>query len=234
MHKLKLYQLDLTGGQIQSSKFAISRKGTVKGMDLSTIGYYSHNAQVVAERYEAIVSALSSHFSDAFHRNSRILDIGCGSGRDLAQLAGLGHQVYGVDPVDEFVNLSQAIHPELEGRITKAALPDLGTPYGGEFDGVLCSAVLMHLPEPTLSHSVRAIRGCLTSKGRVLLSIPSERSDLESEDRDQNGRLFRSCTPTALDALFSAEGFHRIACWSDSDSLGRDGVKWVSLLYEVK
>jgi cyclopropane fatty-acyl-phospholipid synthase-like methyltransferase len=62
-------------------------------MDFETISYYSRNAHTVAERYESVVSSLSESFVQAFKPQSRLLDIGCGSGRDLALLTSLGHKL---------------------------------------------------------------------------------------------------------------------------------------------
>lgn len=63
-------------------------------MDHSTVAFYANNAASVAARYESVVSSLSDHFSPAFHPESKLLDIGFGSGRDLATLAKSGHDCY--------------------------------------------------------------------------------------------------------------------------------------------
>ena len=107
-------------------------------MDAATVNYYSKNAQAVAARYESVVSSLSESFQDAFKARSKLLDIGCGSGRDLALLVSLGHDCFGLDATPEFVELSQKIHPELKGKIVPGALPTFAPPFGGQFDGILC------------------------------------------------------------------------------------------------
>ena len=104
-------------------------------MDQSTINFYRDNAKQVAERYESVVSDLSKHFSEAFNTGLKVLDIGCGSGRDLAVLHKLGYDTYGVDPTPQFVELAQDIHPELKNRITQGALPDLSAPFKHEHGG---------------------------------------------------------------------------------------------------
>jgi 2-polyprenyl-3-methyl-5-hydroxy-6-metoxy-1,4-benzoquinol methylase len=86
-------------------------------MDQSTLKYYSNNAAQVAERYESVVSYLSAHFADSFSKGGKVLDIGCGSGRDLAVLHKLGFDYYGVDPVLEFVEIAKRLHPVLANRI---------------------------------------------------------------------------------------------------------------------
>ena len=97
-------------------------------MDQSTINFYRDNAKQVVARYESVVSDLSKHFAEAFNIGLKVLDIGCGSGRDLAVLHKLGYDTYGVDPTSEFVKLAQEIHPELKDRIIQGALPEMPVP----------------------------------------------------------------------------------------------------------
>jgi 2-polyprenyl-3-methyl-5-hydroxy-6-metoxy-1,4-benzoquinol methylase len=63
-------------------------------MDKQTLAYYSAHATDVAQRYESTGSALSSYFAISFLHEGKILDVGCGSGRDLALLASLGFDAY--------------------------------------------------------------------------------------------------------------------------------------------
>ncbi len=203
-------------------------------MDQNTLKYYSDNATQVAERYESVVSDLSAHFADSFSKGGKILDIGCGSGRDLAVLHKLGYDCYGVDPVLDFVEIAQQIHPELENRIALGKLPDLQVPFNGNFDGVLCSAVLMHIDIEKLPDTVKAIKSCLKLGGRLLYSVPSKRTDLVESNRDANGRLFIPDQAVRLNSLFSSIGFTEIASWNNSDSMGRDSVEWMSVLLELQ
>jgi 2-polyprenyl-3-methyl-5-hydroxy-6-metoxy-1,4-benzoquinol methylase len=203
-------------------------------MDQSTLKYYSDNAAQVAERYESVVSDLSAHFVDAFSKGGRILDIGCGSGRDLAVLHQLGFDCYGVDPTPEFVAIAQHTHPELVGRIALGELPDLKIPFHGDFDGVLCSAVLMHIDIEQLPATAAAITKCLKHGGRLLYSVPSKRLDVVASNRDANGRLFIPDQASRLNSLFSNLGFMEIASWTNSDSMGRDAVEWMSVLLELQ
>lgn len=73
-------------------------------MNQQTLNYYKNNAEEVASRYESVTSELSQHFGMAFGKPGKVLDIGCGSGRDLAALYKLGHDCYGVDPTPEFTD----------------------------------------------------------------------------------------------------------------------------------
>ena len=203
-------------------------------MDFETISYYSRNAHTVAERYESVVSSLSESFLEAFKPQSRLLDVGCGSGRDLALLTALGHKCFGVDATPEFVVLSQSIHPELKGKVLHAALPNFEPPFGGDFDGVLCSAVLMHIAESELVPAALSIKRCLKNHGRLLYSVPSKRLDVVTENRDANGRLFVPDQSDRLQKIFEQLGFSLISKWNNTDSLGRDSVEWISVLMELR
>ena len=202
-------------------------------MDFETISYYSLNAHTVAERYESVVSSLSKSFGEAFKPRSKLLDIGCGSGRDLALLTSLGHESFGVDATPEFVTLSQSLHPELKGKVLHAALPNFEPPFGGDFDSVLCSAVLMHIAECELIPAAVSIKRCLKVHGRLLYSVPSKRSDVVAENRDANGRLFVPDQSDRLQTIFEQLGFSLISKWDNADSLGRDSVEWISVLMEL-
>ena len=70
-------------------------------IDALTMSYYRHNAAEVASRYEAVNSPVASFFQLAFAPSSRVLDIGCGSGRDLAALLKAGHDAFGLEPILE-------------------------------------------------------------------------------------------------------------------------------------
>ena len=203
-------------------------------MDKPTLDYYALHASEVAQRYEVAPSPLADKFAESFPSGGRILDIGCGSGRDLAQLHKQGFHPYGVDGTEEFVQLAQMLHPELKGRVVQGLLPDLPTPFGGEFDGVLCCAVLMHIDSTELFNAVLSIKRCLKLNGRLLISVPSQRSDTGDGERDANGRLFKTYPSAYLRLIFERLGFSLIGEWGNPDAMTRQGIEWVSLLFQLK
>ena len=110
-------------------------------MDDLTAAFYESHAAAVAQRYDAVESSVECRFPLAFIEGTRVLDLGCGSGRDTARLIAKGYDAFGVEPSGGLRAASIANHPELAGKIIDGMLPDIGKPFGGDFDGILCSAV---------------------------------------------------------------------------------------------
>jgi 2-polyprenyl-3-methyl-5-hydroxy-6-metoxy-1,4-benzoquinol methylase len=203
-------------------------------MDDKTVQYYSNAAAKLAERYESMTSSVSRYFHTAFPEGARLLDIGAGSGRDLVRLLSPGYDAYGVEPSEEMRTQALALHPELRARLDAGALPDLGHPFSGGFDGVLCSAVLMHLSREQVFDAVFAIRNVLHEGGGLLLSIPSARPDLDTNHRDTSGRLFTPLPADYLELLLERLGFQLVGKWTSEDGLGREGYVWCTLLFHLR
>lgn len=203
-------------------------------MDEGTRRFYAENAASIAAKYEAAASPVERYFAAAFPPGGRILDVGAGSGRDLACLLRSGYQAYGVEPSDELRQAAVSAHPKLAERLCPGALPTLADPFGGGFDGLLCSAVLMHVPEAELFDTAYELRRLLKPHGRLLLSLPSARTDVGPDERDAGGRLFKGYTAEYIQLLFERIGFQRIGRWSTEDALGRAGTAWYTLLFELR
>lgn len=203
-------------------------------MDPQTARFYSTRAATLGARYESVASPVARYFGAAFAKGSRVLDVGSGSGRDLNELILAGYDAYGAEPSTELATLAVGYHPKLSGRIAGASLPQIGEPFGGKFDGILCCAVLMHVPEVDLFDTVFALRQLLCPHGRLLMSLPLSRPDVDSTERDNDGRLFKSYRPEYLQLLFERVGFQQIGRWDDEDALARAGTRWYTLLFELR
>ena len=199
-------------------------------MDEPTLEYYESNANFIYDRYESINSGIADYFQASFPAGARILDVGAGSGRDLRHLLSLGYDAIGIEPSDALRSLSISKYPDLEGKFLPGKLPSLNLPE--QVDGIVCSAVLMHLPESLLFDSLLSLRDTLNIHGRLLVSIPHDRPGLDENFRDNDGRLFQPIEADRLVLLSERLGFSLVSRWDNEDGLQRDGHDWVTLLFE--
>lgn len=200
--------------------------------DVQTARYYDQHAKAVAATWEAFGRG-DQLFPIAFPDHARLLDIGCGSGRDLARLLHRGHDAYGVEPSAALRDQCVQLHPELAGRVFAGALPAPLPEFGQKMDGVLCSAVLQHLVAQQHWQAVCTMKSILKPCGRALVIVSSHRSGLDASCRDECGRLCTALNDDELSSLFARAGFHRLQHWSEPDSRGR-GFDWSSSLFQLQ
>ena len=204
-------------------------------MDFQTLKYYDRKASELANKYDHVDGGISDYFQQAFEKKGKILDIGCGSGRDLKILHEMGYVADGADPCDEFVELCNKNKTGYGSVVKKDSLPELKEITDKNYDGVLCSAVLMHLPKEQLFDASFAIRRILKDNGRLLMSVPLHDETIDSNTkRDTDGRLFNGITPENFQLIFERIGFSLISRWNNNDSLGREHRKWATLLFSLR
>lgn len=194
-------------------------------MDSRTRAYYQTNTAERVALWESIESPQAALFPTLFTAGQRILDVGSGSGRDLALLLRLGVEAWGLEPVDELRAAAVARHPELAGRIVAGPVEAYAEANPAAYDGVLLSAVLMHVPDSELFDFVIALRRLVRAGGVAVVSIPLERDDVdESTGRDARGRLFVMRGESQVTLFFERLGFVVESRYRSNDAAGRDAT----------
>ena len=98
--------------------------------------------------------------------NARILELGAGTGHNLAMLSRFGEvEASELDPVARDIASDRLGRPVVE-----AALPDLGMVPSEAYDMVALLDVLEHVPDD--KGSLKAIYGLLKPGGALLLTVP--------------------------------------------------------------
>ena len=207
-------------------------------MDERTRSAYVAHSEKIAARHLRAGLGVAHYFAEAFAPGARILDVGAGTGRDLNELVSEGWDAYGIEPVAEMRARALEVHPRIADRLFAGgelpgglfgAAKEIGIP----FDGILCSAVLQHLPREELAASVAALAELLRPGGRLLTSIPIGRPGLDETGRDELGRLFSGLAPDELERLCEGVGFRTVDRWVSPDARDRDGIRWATLLFEL-
>jgi len=161
--------------------------------------------------------------------NARILDVGCGGGRNLVYLGERGHRIVGLDASLRLLRISAA-----KVWRTSLALGDAcALPFSAAtFDAVHCVAALHHLPsDAERRKTVREITRVLRPRRFVLLSVwalEQERfksaagADVSVPWRRSDGRvvqrfyhLFRS---GELEELAAASDLALVRGWREGDN----------------
>lgn len=202
-------------------------------MGHSTLNYYSQNSLKVAERYEsADVTQLHEFLLSSLRPGGRLLELGCGSGRDAAFMIRQGFRVLATDGSASMVEQAKLHHPELAGHVNHLKLPD-GLSYNlGEFDGIYAVAVLMHLSVQEIERTILAVDALLAAKGRFIFSVPARRDDVMTNAFDSKGRRFTALSPDGWKELCLKHNLQIVRTMICEDGLGRGGVVWMNCLAE--
>lgn len=145
-----------------------------------TIGFYNQNAQSYFQRTISIDMADSyQRFIKHLPRGARVLDGGCGSGRDAKHFLTQGYTVVAMDASKEMVKLSS----EYIGQPT-LHLSFEEMEFENEFDGIWCNASLLHVPSNQIMDVFQKIKMALKPEGIWFLSF------LKGTTEDFNGERF--------------------------------------------
>jgi SAM-dependent methyltransferase len=197
----------------------------------TTLAYYTAHWEDLVQRYEsADVTELQALLAASFSPGARLLELGCGSGRDAAFMLANGFDVIASDAAQEMIDAAAACHPALAGRLCRICLPLDLTPSLGPFDGVYAVATLMHLTRPAIQDVFSGIRRVLVPGGRLFFSVPLHRNDVAADELDAKGRRFTAMTRTAWTGICRHTGFDVIALTISSDGLGRESFAWLNCL----
>lgn len=119
------------------------------------------------QRPEFVARRRRSYELLAFGADATVVDVGCGTGTAVRELAGAGANAVGVDVSAALLRVARERAPELE--FCQADLLDL--PFDdGSIDGYRAERVYQHVAEP--ERALREARRVLSGGGRIVLVDP--------------------------------------------------------------
>lgn len=159
-----------------------------------TISYYdSHAGAFVADTAEAPMGELQRKFASMLPAGGRILDLGCGSGRD--SLAFL-HAGFRVDAMDGSGAMCEAARGLTGLPVAHATFE--GYDPQGPYDGIWACSSLLHVPRGELPVLIDKYAAALVPGGVFYLSFK-----LGTDEGMRRGRWFTDLDESGLRAVIS-------------------------------
>ena len=201
-------------------------KSDLAKISQQTLAYYEDRAREfwegtcdhdVSQNIDALLEAIEGEGP------FRILDFGCGPGRDLLALSERGHEPIGLDGAETFVRMAR----ELAGvEVWQQDFLALKLP-AASFDGVFANASLFHVPTRELPRVLRELFGCLRPRGVFFASNPRGKN-VEGWNRGRYGAYhdFEHWWAFALGV-----GFEEIHHYYRPDGLPREQQPWLASLW---
>lgn len=174
-----------------------------------SVEFYNQNAEsFFAQTVTADMSDAQKRFLRHVPKGGRILDAGCGSGRDAKAFAEQGYEVEAFDASEAMVRMAAA-HSGLPVRHMTFEQVD----WDNHFDGIWASASLLHVPRSDLSRIIAKFRQALKSEGILYLSFK-----YGTDEREKDGRRFTDMNEKALrDELGKVDSLDVVDIWTSED-----------------
>ena len=170
-------------------------------MDKQTIESYNCEAKSIAELHSGLIpQRIYQLVQQYFSKGGKTLDIGCGIGRDTHWLNQQGFSALGVDASLEMLKLAKASYPDND--FLYDVLPNLPELGHLRFPNILCSAVLMHLPETHIPIACKRMLALLQPEGRLIISIRGT----QSENQRERGKLYSTIEIATFQQWFVESG----------------------------
>ena len=190
-----------------------------------TIDYYNDNAD---EYFNSVISADMTEnytrFLQYVPKGASIVDLGCGSGRDLKYFKDNGYEAEGLDASEKLCILAR----EYSG------CPVLCTDFLSwkterRYDAFWANASLLHLTGKDIITFFAHKTKYLADNGIFYMSL---KTGIPQGD-DPKGRYFTPFSEELLEQLLKASKLELIDRWSNSDALGRSDTKWMSVIFRA-
>ena len=125
--------------------------------DAYRTGTWDHD---VSQNRESLIAAMQKS-------QGKILDLGCGPGRDLVAFQNMGYEVTGLDATPAFVEMAKQIAgcPVLQQSFLSLNLPS------HSFDGIFANASLIHVPSSEMLGVLKHLHQTLIDRGILLMSM---------------------------------------------------------------
>lgn len=192
-----------------------------------TIQYYDEKAEEFSSHTRDVDFQITQdRFLSRLQPGSRILDFGCGSGRDTKYFLSRGYEVTATDGSAELCRLASYYTGIKVKRLLFEELDE-----NEEYDGIWACSSILHLP---YIHLVSVLqKAVLALKKEGILYSSFKYGTFEGE---RNGRFFTDMTETKIQTLLrEMPNFLLLDQWITTDVRpGREEEKWLNVILQKK
>lgn len=188
----------------------------------NTTEYYNKNSlEFIEGTINVDTGILRDRFLKYIPSGGKILDLGCGSGRDTKCFLEAGYQVTAIDASQELC-LKATEYTGINVRCTRfEELNDVK-----EYDGVFACASLLHVQEGDLPDILTKINKALKQQGVLYTSF--KYGDFAGE---RDGRYFHDMNEVSVEELFiTVSGFRIVEVWQSHDVRRDKEVYWINVI----
>lgn len=195
---------------------------------MNTLDYYNKNSE------EYFNSTLNVDMTNTYKeflklvpKDGKILDLGCGSGRDSMNFIKLGYEVTAVDGSKELAKKASAL---LGKEVIASTFEELELKE--KFHGIWACASLLHIKREDLKIVLNNLYNNLDDNGVFYMSFKYG----EKEYVDDKNRYFNCFTDESIISFINENTKYNIlGLYITEDKLGRvNEVKWVNLICNKK
>lgn len=189
---------------------------------LMTHHYYSEEA--IAYAAETLIIDIASETQAiclATAPPAKILDLGCGSGRDTLYFRSKGYEV---TPVDSSPAMCQLAAVETQSPVIPKNVLSLG--YDKEFDAIWASACLPHIPKNELNDALTQCMKALKPGGLLYFSLKSG----EGEGIDPQGRFTARYTREEIEHRLQSFPCDIVSIWSSQAARRNSNEIWLNVI----
>lgn len=161
-----------------------------------TLAYYNQNADIFIEgTLNADMSEQYRFFLKHLSPNGKLLDLGCGSGRDSAYFNSLGYDVIAVDGSEE---LCKRVATNYGIDVHCMSFEEIS--FTAEFDAIWACASLLHVPKVDMPTIMNKVSTALKHGGVLYASFK-----YGSSEHIVDGRFFNNYTERDIYTLLTPQ-----------------------------
>lgn len=191
--------------------------------DDRTIKYYNHNGEkYAAKTLNLQLSGQWTEFSTYIKPKGKILDIGCGSGRDMIKFQQLGFMTEGIEPSHAMAKIAR----QNSGSIVHE-IPVEKMAFQNKFDGVWACASLLHVHEKNILPVIEIILNSLKINGYFYFSLKHGCGQTRHDD----DRLFVYYNEHTIRKITDQLNYIKVVrIWTTEDSAKRPDDLWLNCI----